>query len=247
MFERFTDKARRVVVQSQEEARRLNHNYIGTEHILLGLLSVPDTVAIAALDDLSISLQQTRTTVESIIGVGQSEPEGHLPFTPRAKKVLELSLREAQRLQHDHIGPEHILLGLVREGEGVAAQVLDRATGRPDAVASRVIELLGGYAAVAPDVGVRTEEVGSPPRPVGVEAGLMLRLAELAAQKQRHRVVEPDDILIALLSARFPQVDALFARLGADVELMRRRVDEILGDASPSPDPPQGQEPEQPA
>ncbi len=124
MFERFTDRARRVVVLAQEEARLLNHNYIGTEHILLGLIHEGEGVAAKALESLGISLEAVRAQVEEIIGHGGPAPSGHIPFTPRAKKVLELSLREALQLGHNYIGTEHILLGLIREGEGVAAQVL---------------------------------------------------------------------------------------------------------------------------
>src|SRR5881398_2625776 len=126
MFERFTDRARRVVVLAQEEARLLNHSYIGTEHILLGLIHEGEGVAAKALESLGISLEAVRSQVEEIIGQGGSSPSGHIPFTPRAKKVLELSLREALQLGHNYIGTEHILLGLIREGEGVAAQVLDQ-------------------------------------------------------------------------------------------------------------------------
>ena len=124
MFERFTDRARRVVVLAQDEARMLNHNYIGTEHILLGLIHEGEGVAAKALESLGISLEAVREQVEEIIGHGQQAPTGHIPFTPRAKKVLELSLREALQINHTYIGTEHILLGLIREGEGVAAQVL---------------------------------------------------------------------------------------------------------------------------
>ena len=124
MFERFTDRARRVVVLAQEEARMLNHNYIGTEHILLGLIHEGEGVAAKALESLGISLDAVREQVQEIIGQGQQSPTGHIPFTPRAKKVLELSLREGLQLGHNYIGTEHILLGLIREGEGVAAQVL---------------------------------------------------------------------------------------------------------------------------
>ena len=124
MFERFTDRARRVVVLAQEEARMLDHNYIGTEHILLGLIHEGEGVAAKALESLGISLDAVRQRVEEIIGRGQQAPSGHIPFTPRAKKVLELSLREALQLGHSYIGTEHILLGLIREGDGVAAQIL---------------------------------------------------------------------------------------------------------------------------
>ncbi len=145
MFERFTDRARRVVVLAQEEARMLNHNYIGTEHILLGLIHEGEGVAAKALESLGISLESVRGQVEEIIGQGQQAPSGHIPFTPRAKKVLELSLREALQLGHNYIGTEHILLGLIREGEGVAAQVLVKLGADLNRVRNTVIQLLSGY------------------------------------------------------------------------------------------------------
>jgi ATP-dependent Clp protease ATP-binding subunit ClpC len=145
VFERFTDRARRVVVLAQEEARLLNHNYIGTEHILLGLIHEGEGVAAKALESLGISLEAVRSQVEEIIGQGGSSPSGHIPFTPRAKKVLELSLREALQLGHNYIGTEHILLGLIREGEGVAAQVLVKLGADLSRVRQQVIQLLSGY------------------------------------------------------------------------------------------------------
>jgi ATP-dependent Clp protease ATP-binding subunit ClpC len=145
MFERFTDRARRVVVLAQEEARMLNHNYIGTEHILLGLIHEGEGVAAKALESLGISLEGVRQQVEEIIGQGQQAPSGHIPFTPRAKKVLELSLREALQLGHNYIGTEHILLGLIREGEGVAAQVLIKLGADLNRVRQQVLQLLSGY------------------------------------------------------------------------------------------------------
>jgi ATP-dependent Clp protease ATP-binding subunit ClpC len=145
MFERFTDRARRVVVLAQEEARMLNHNYIGTEHILLGLIHEGEGVAAKSLEALDIKLEQVRGQVEEIIGPGQQAPSGHIPFTPRAKKVLELSLREALQLGHNYIGTEHILLGLIREGEGVAAQVLVKLGADLHRVRQQVIQLLSGY------------------------------------------------------------------------------------------------------
>ena len=145
MFERFTDRARRVVVLAQEEARMLNHNYIGTEHILLGLVREGEGVAAKSLESLGISLEAVRQQVEEIIGQGQQAPSGHIPFTPRAKKVLELSLREALQLGHNYIGTEHILLGLIREGEGVAAQVLVKLGADLNRVRQQVIQLLSGY------------------------------------------------------------------------------------------------------
>ena len=142
MYERFTDRARRAVVQAQEEARMLSHNYIGTEHILLGLIHERDGVAAQALESLGISLDVVRQQIEEVIGRGQQAPPEHIPFTPRSKKVLELSLREALQLGHDYIGTEHILLGLIREGDGVAAQVLVRVGADLNRVRQQVIQLL---------------------------------------------------------------------------------------------------------
>ena len=145
MFEKFTDKARRVVVLAQEEAKMLNHNYIGTEHILLGLIHEGEGVAAKALEALGINLDAVREQVQEIIGQGQTPPTGHIPFTPRAKKVLELSLREALQLGHSYIGTEHLLLGLIREGEGVAAQVLTKLGADSNRVRQQVVELLSGF------------------------------------------------------------------------------------------------------
>jgi ATP-dependent Clp protease ATP-binding subunit ClpC len=145
MFERFTDRARRVVVLAQDEARMLDHNYIGTEHILLGLIHEGEGIAAKALESLGITLEAVREQVEDIIGRGQAAPTGHIPFTPRAKKVLELSLREALQINHSYIGTEHILLGLVREGEGVAAQVLIKLGTDLPRVRSTVLQMLSGY------------------------------------------------------------------------------------------------------
>src|ERR1700745_3718703 len=165
MFERFTDRARRVVVLAQEEARMLNHNYIGTEHILLGLIHEGEGVAAKSLESLGISLEGVRSQVEEIIGQGQQAPSGHIPFTPRAKKVLELSLREALQLGHNYIGTEHILLGLIREGDGVAAQVLVKLCAELPRLRQQVIQLLSGYQgkeAAEAGTGGRGGESGSP-------------------------------------------------------------------------------------
>ena len=162
MFERFTDRARRVVVLAQEEARMLNHNYIGTEHILLGLIHEGEGVAAKALESLGISLEAVRQQVEEIIGQGQQAPSGHIPFTPRAKKVLELSLREALQLGHNYIGTEHILLGLIREGEGVAAQVLVKLGADLNRVRQQVIQLLSGYQGKEPAAAGAGPQEGTP-------------------------------------------------------------------------------------
>ena len=162
MFERFTDRARRVVVLAQEESRLLNHNYIGTEHLLLGLIHEGEGVAAQVFASLGISLETVRREVEEIIGPGGQAPAGHIPFTPRSKKVLELSLREAMQLGHTYIGTEHILLGLIREGNGVAAQVLVKLGADLSRVRQAVIQELGG------DEGVPVRQTGlesRPPRP----------------------------------------------------------------------------------
>ena len=193
MFERFTDRARRVVVLAQDEARMLNHNYIGTEHILLGLLHEGEGVAAKALESLGIaakaleslgiSLDTVRQQVEEIIGQGQQAPSGHIPFTPRAKKVLELSLRESLQLGHNYIGTEHILLGLIREGDGVAAQVLVRLGADRNRVRQQVIQLLHGHQGKEP-VSARSAE-----RELRLLPAVQARLEEveqrLAAIEQR--------------------------------------------------------------
>lgn len=158
MFERFTDRARRVIVLAQEEAKLLKHNYIGTEHILLGLIHEGEGIAAKALEGMDISLEGVREQVVDIIGEGQQAPTGHIPFTPRAKKVLELSLREALQLGHTYIGTEHILLGLIREGEGVAAQVLVKLGADLGRVRQEVIKLISGYQGKEPaSTGAREE------------------------------------------------------------------------------------------
>ena len=142
MFERFTDRARRVVVLAQEEARLLNHSYIGTEHILLGILAEEEGIGAQALVAQGVDLPATRRAIEEMIGPGTSPPPSHIPFTPRAKKVLEYSLREAIQLKHRHIGTEHLLMGLIREGEGVAPQALQTMGVDLQATMNKVTELL---------------------------------------------------------------------------------------------------------
>jgi ATP-dependent Clp protease ATP-binding subunit ClpC len=165
MFERFTERARQVVVLAQEEARALKHNYIGTEHILLGLLREEQGLAARVLESLEISLEEVRAMVARIIGEGDDMTTGQMPFTPRAKKVLELSLREALHLGHDYIGTEHILLGLVRENSGVASRILLDFDASAKRVARAVVEMLGAdEAAVARYAEGFSHELGEPSR-----------------------------------------------------------------------------------
>jgi hypothetical protein len=168
MFERFTDRARRVVVLAQEEARHLNHNYIGTEHILLGLIHEREGIAARALTELDISLEAVRAQVVEIVGRGAEAPTGHIPFTPRAKKVLELSLREALSLGHNYIGTEHILLGLIREGEGVAAQVLVKLGASFERVRQQVIQILADTSQL------QAEQVGGMPSRISQQQAIAM-------------------------------------------------------------------------
>ncbi len=145
MFQRFTDRARRIVVQAQEEARALDHNYVGTEHILLGLIQEGSGLAVKVLESLGISLDTARQRVEEAVSQGAATPSGHIPFTPRAKKVLELALGEARLLGHDYVGTEHILLGLIRQGYGVAGQVLTGLGADLNGAREQVVRLLDEY------------------------------------------------------------------------------------------------------
>ena len=178
MFERFTDRARRVVVLAQEESQRLSHNYIGSEHLLLGLLAEQEGVAARALQSLNVTLTAAREQVEEIIGPGQQTPHGHIPFTPRAKKILELSLREALTLGSQVINTEHLLLGLIDEGDGVGAQILQRLGATPQAVREAVARLI----AAEPEADVVTGP-GSEPRAVSVTRRVGIRVDALTEVK----------------------------------------------------------------
>jgi hypothetical protein len=221
MFERFTDGARRVVVLAQEESRLLNHNYIGTEHILLGLLSEPEGVAREALEPFGISLEAARHDVEEIVGTGTAAPTGHIPFTPRAKKVLELSLREALQLGHNYIGPEHVLLGLVREGEGVGAQVLAKHKAKLATVRDRVRELAAELPRAEEAVTVRTAgrapyTVGAAyPREPSAPMPELLRVVPIARQ-----VDTGEEVRLILLSLEIWSgwIDLRLAAVGPMVE-----------------------------
>jgi Clp amino terminal domain, pathogenicity island component/UvrB/uvrC motif len=232
MFERFTDRARRVVVLAQQEARLLNHNYIGTEHLLLGLAHEGQGVAAKALESLGIRLEALRSQVQEIIGQGPGTPSGHIPFTPRAKKVLELSLRESQQLGHNYIGTEHILLGLVREGEGVAAQVLVKLGGDLSRVRQQVIQLLSGSAG-GPEAAVEMRPVPMPPPDDLREAGE--QLAEVRRQKEAAIQAQDFDRAAALRDAEEELLAGLAAReqegtAGVDLAAVVQEVQRLHGE-----------------
>jgi ATP-dependent Clp protease ATP-binding subunit ClpA len=241
MFERFTDRARRVVVLAQVEARLLNHNYIGTEHILLGVIHEGEGVAAQALKSLDVSLEQVRVMVEEIIGQGEAAPTGHIPFTPRAKKVLELSLRESLQLGHNYIGTEHILLGLVREGEGVAAQVLVKLGADMNSVRRKVVELLEGYTGERYPEAVKEQRstgLGTIPR-LADETIRALDAARDIATRVGHDKVQPADLLLGLFDSSDLDVAALLQKLDIDLALFKQRLDELqskgsFGEVAPS-------------
>jgi ATP-dependent Clp protease ATP-binding subunit ClpA len=217
MFERFTDRARQVMVLAQEEARMLNHNYLGTEHLLLGLIHEGGGVAARALESLGISLQAVRQQVEEIIGQGQYGTAGRIPFTPRAKKVLELSRREALAMGHNYVGTEHILLGLLREGDGVAAQVLVRMGADLSRVRQQVIQLLSGHQA--------TDE------PKG---GRAARRADKAARRQQGPLPE----ILGRVESIDSQLSAIGQRVGAgpDVSDVNQRIAQARRDKEAAAD-----------
>jgi hypothetical protein len=217
MFERFTDRARRVVVLAQDEARRLDHDYIGTEHVLLGLIREGDGVAARALTSVGISLAAARQQVEEIIGRGQQAPSGRIPFTPRAKKVLELSLRESLQLGHTYISTEHILLGLIREGDGAAAQVLVTLGADLNRLRQHVIMLLHGHPA---------EERGP-----GVKVRLELAEQRLTVIEQRVGI-GPDtgDLDEQIEAARIEKEAAVDARDFEQAASRREREKQLLAD-----------------
>src|SRR6202162_234100 len=227
MFERFTDRARRVVVLAQEEARMLNHNYIGTEHILLGLIHEGEGVAAKALESLGISLEAVRQQVEEIIGQGQQAPSGHIPFTARAKQVLELAHRESVQLGHNYIGTEHILLGLIREGDGVAAQVLFKLGADLNRVRQQVVQLLHGYQGKEPSPsgtaeGEYTLRTEGQTRPDAVEV-------RLAAIEQRVGIwPDTSDLDEQIAQVRREKESAVDAQDYEHAAALRNREKELL-------------------
>jgi ATP-dependent Clp protease ATP-binding subunit ClpC len=185
MFERFTDRARRVVVLAQEESQRLSHNYIGTEHLLLGLLAEREGVAARALESLNVTLTAAREQVEEIVGLGEQHPQGHIPFTPRAKKILELSLREALTTGSQVIDTQHLLLGLVDEGDGVGAQILQRLGATAQAVRETVVRLINAEPEAAEVTGP-----GSEPTAVPVTQQVRIRVDALTEVKDLLLIIE---------------------------------------------------------
>ena len=220
MFERFTDRARRVVVLAQEEARMLNHNYIGTEHILLGLIHEGEGVAAKALESLGISLDAVRQQVEEIIGQGQQAPSGHIPFTPRAKQVLELSRREAEQLGHSYIGTEHILLGLIRQGDGVAAEVLVSLGADLNRVRQQVIQLLHDYQGKEP------MPAGTAARELRMMPGVQARLE--AIEQRVGTGPDTTDLDEQIAQIRRDKESAIDARDFEDAAALRNNEKEFL-------------------
>jgi ATP-dependent Clp protease ATP-binding subunit ClpC len=239
MFERFTDRARRTVVVAQQEAGRLNHNYIGTEHLLLGLLYEGEGTAAQALGSLGVNLDAARLQVVDIIGTSGSAPTGHIPFTPRAKRVLELSMRESLGLGHNYIGTEHLLLGLLSEGEGVAVQVLERLGVTPTGAHDRVLQILGR----APEGGVQSG-------PAVMEASTFLSrgaagVSQLAEGRGDQRLGSEHVLLWLLDQADSAAVRALRDE-GVDLLALRARLVRMLDDAGGSTDPGEPGGPDQP-
>jgi ATP-dependent Clp protease ATP-binding subunit ClpA len=250
MFERFTDRARRVVVLAQEEARDLGHNYIGTEHILLALLREGNGVGFRVLERSGMSIEGTRAEIKAMVGTGSGAPKGHIPFTPRAKKTLELSLREALQLQHNYIGTEHILLGVIREGEGVGAQVLKQHTaelGDIAAVRATVVDLLAAY---SPETARRTRWLrrpyvspGSEPAETGKSKELRTTPAADSSLTEAARLagVKPvgsHHLLLAALGDSDSAAAKALAALGVDLDQAREalRSADVAGTSDEPPE-----------
>jgi ATP-dependent Clp protease ATP-binding subunit ClpA len=226
MFERFTERSRRVVVLAQEESRMLDHNYIGTEHLLLGLIHERDGIAAQAIESTGLTLAAARSEVEAMIGRGVSAPTGHIPFTPRAKRVLELGLREALALKKTYIGPEHILLGLIREGDGVGAQILERLAAPLPVLRAQVIELAAAEA-TEPE---QDEPLGAEWSPAGAQearAGLR-RPARAVSAAQTQMIGAQERAVTALVVSEFRQtlasLDETLATLGQRLDVIERQL-----------------------
>jgi ATP-dependent Clp protease ATP-binding subunit ClpC len=224
MFERFTLQARQVVILAQDEARALNHNYIGTEHILLGLLREEEGIAFRVLESLGVKLEPVRAQVVQIVGASEEATHGQIPFTPRAKKVLEFSLREALSLGHHHIGPEHLLLGLARENEGIAARILRDCGADSDKIRSEIVRLVPGPSP-EPAVPMPAHSLGFDPWiRVGPAAGVrrLLMVAAARALDDGRSEIDASDVLLALI--RDDETRPLLAGLGVDEAAVREAI-----------------------
>ena len=240
MFERFTERARQVVVHAQEEARALRHDYIGTEHILLGVLRDGESLAMQALASVEVTLTEARAGVVSRVGSGEQAPSGQIPFTPRAKKVLELALREALSLGHNYIGSEHILLGLVREGEGLASQVLLDFNADSQKVRNQVIRMLSGPRGRSRSRGEGIATGESSLERIGLSdalldgAGPVLRSLAAEIEQQFGRSADAGDLLMLLLSVPEGLAARALAELGVGAERLARAVDAARRDEARS-------------
>lgn len=244
VFERFTDRSRRVVVLAQEASRQFPHHYIGTEHLLLGLLAATEGIAAKALQSFGFEYEEVRSTVGELVGIADEPPTGHIPFTPRAKKVLELSLRASLRMGHNHVGTEHILLGLLDEGEGVAAQIIERRAPLND-VRAKIIVLLGvegqgegmsKRVRLKPIIG-QTLDL---PVVVGPSAGGWVlqadsterarRVSSFASEEAEMRegdAVDVEDLLVALMREPETLAARTLASFGITIEELRKRIREL--------------------
>jgi hypothetical protein len=240
VFERFTERARQVVVLAQEEARTLKHNYIGTEHVLLGLLREEEGLAARALESLDITVERVRAQVLRIVGQGEEVTSGQIPFTPRAKKVLELALREALSLGHNYIGTEHVLLGLVRENEGVAARILLDFDAEPEKIRNEVIRLLSGPAgarsrAEARTTGRSVTYVSHGAQPPGLDdPEAMLGVLEHEIRAMLGREPDRGDLLVILATVPEGVVARAFAELGITDEALDAALATARADAPDS-------------
>jgi hypothetical protein len=239
VFERFTDRARRVVVLAQEEARLLNHDYIGSEHLLLGLAAEREGIAAQVLSSFTIGVAEVRAQVEEIVGRGGTAPSGHIPFTPRAKKVLELSLRESLQLGHNYIGTEHILLGLLREGTGVATRVLERLGADLEAVGDRVLELVGSEPRDEPPP---TEPAAAPRcsfcgrEDARVDRVLVAGSFRLCSECARSAVAQLDALPTdAPKVVRYRRTEVAIADKDAAVAAIERAFEAVIGPTSLAP------------
>jgi ATP-dependent Clp protease ATP-binding subunit ClpA len=237
VFERFTERARQVVVLAQEEARSLSHNYIGTEHILLGLLREEEGMAARALESLQVTVERVRSEIRRLVGAGEEVTSGQIPFTPRAKTVLEMALREALSLGHNYIGTEHILLGLVRENDGVAARILLSFDLDPERIRNEVIRTLAGpVSRAAPRLGgsgghERIEQID------GAWLGglaTVLRALEPDIERTLDRLPDSGDLLLALASAPDTRAAQALRAFGIDLDALAREVGRVRAGARPS-------------